>query len=58
MPKCDLKKAAITLRHVRSLVNLLYIFRTRFPENTSRCLLLYFPNFRVLLVRNFDERYF
>ena len=40
MPKCDFNKlqskfTEITLRHVCSPVNLLYIFRTPFPKNTS-----------------------
>ena len=33
----------ITLRHGFSPVNLLHIFRTPFPENTSGWLLLHFP---------------
>ena len=46
MPKCDFDKAAsnfieITLRHGCSPVNLPHIFRTPFPKNTSRRLLLY-----------------
>ena len=41
MPKCDFNKvAAIALRHGCSPVNLLHIFRTPFPENTSGGLLL------------------
>ena len=42
MPKCDFNKVAkqsnfveITLLHRCSPVNLLHIFRTTFPENTS-----------------------
>ena len=56
MPKCDFNKVAkqhmisiklkcnvieIKLRHGRSHVNLLHIFRTTFPNNTSGGLLLY-----------------
>ena len=37
MPKCDFNKL---LRHGGSLVNLLHIFRTTFPKNTSGGLLL------------------
>ena len=37
MPKCD---SHFTLRHVCSHVNLLRIFRTSFPKNTSGRLLL------------------
>ena len=33
-------KCEITLRHERSPVNLLHIFRTPFPKNTSEALLL------------------
>ena len=45
MPKCDFNKLLcnffeITHRHGRSSVNLLYIFRTPFPKNTSGGLLL------------------
>ena len=47
MPKCGFKKVAkqsnfteTTLRHGCSPVNLLHIFRTLFPENTSGGLLL------------------
>ena len=47
MPKCDFNKVAllcnfieITLRHGCSPVNLLHIFRTPFPRNTSGWLLL------------------
>ena len=40
MPKCDFKKVEITLRYGCSPVNLLHIFRTTFPKNTSRGLLL------------------
>ena len=45
MPKCDFNKfqsnfTEITLRHGCSPVNLLHIFRTPFPKNTSRGLLL------------------
>ena len=37
MPKCDFNKVAkqIAPRHGNSPVNLLHIFRTPFPENTS-----------------------
>ena len=40
MPKCDFNKVAlqITLRHGRSPVNLLHIFRTPFSVNTSEWL--------------------
>ena len=47
MTKCDFKKVAknsfieITLQHGCSPVNLLHIFRTHFPKNTSQGLLLY-----------------
>ena len=46
MPKCDFNKVAkqlneIPLRHGCSPVNLLHIFRTPFPKNTSGWLLLY-----------------
>ena len=37
MPKCDLNKVA---KHGYSPVNLLHIFRTPFPKNTSDGLLL------------------
>ena len=37
MPKCDFK---IALRHGCSPVNLLHIFRTPFPKNTSGRLIL------------------
>ena len=47
MPKCDFNKvvlqsnfAEIALWHWCSLVNLLHIFRTPFPKNTSGGLLL------------------
>ena len=43
MPKCGFNKVIeITFRHECSPVNLLYIFRTSFPKNTSRELLLKF----------------
>ena len=35
MPKCDLNFIEIALRHECSPVNLLHIFRTPFPKNTS-----------------------
>ena len=38
MPKCDFNKVA--LRHGRSPVNLLHIFRTPFLKNTSGRLLV------------------
>ena len=41
MPKGDLNKVAKQLRHWCSLVNLLHIFRTPFPKNTSEELFLY-----------------
>ena len=51
MPKCDFNKAAkqsnfieITPRHGCSPVNLLHIFRTPFPNNTSGRLLLVLRN--------------
>ena len=52
MPKCDFNKVAsnfikITLRHGCSPVNLLHIFRTPYPWNTSGWLLLI--SFRVNL---------
>ena len=42
MPKCDLQSnfIEIALRHGCSPVNLLHIFRSPFPENTSERLLL------------------
>ena len=41
MPKCDFNKVAfLTLRHGCSPVNLLHIYRTPFPKNTPRRLLL------------------
>ena len=40
MPKCDFNKVEIALRHWCSPVNLLRIFRTPFPRNTSGWLLL------------------
>ena len=48
MPKCDFSKVAfnlieITLRHGYSSVNLLHIFRTPFPKNACRGLLLELP---------------
>ena len=50
MPKCDFNKVArnfieIALRHGCSPVNLLHIFRPRFPKNTFGRLLLYIINF-------------
>ena len=41
MPKCDFSKVAlqIALQHGCSPVNLLHIFRTPFPRNTSEWLL-------------------
>ena len=39
MPKCSFNKVA---KHECSPVNLLHIFRTPFPENTSEGLLLLF----------------
>ena len=43
MPKCDLQSnfIEIALRHGCSPVNLLHIFRTPFPKNTSGRLLLH-----------------
>ena len=46
MPKCDFNKIAMqlyqnTFCHECSLVNLLHIFGTPFPKNTSGGLLLY-----------------
>ena len=41
MPKCDFNKE-VTLRHGCSPANLLHIFRTLFPRNTSGWLLLMF----------------
>ena len=41
MPKCDFNFIIeVLLRHGCSPVNLLHIFRTRFPKNTSGGLLL------------------
>ena len=42
MPKSDFNKVEMTLRHGCSPVNLLHIFRTPFPKNTSGWLLLDF----------------
>ena len=42
MPKSDFNKVEITLGHGFSSVNLLYIFGTPFPKNTSGWLLLDF----------------
>ena len=39
MPECDFNKVA-SLRHGCSPVNLLHIFRTPFPKDTSEGLLL------------------
>ena len=46
MPKCDFDRVArnlieIALRHGCSPVNLLHIFRTPFPKNTTGVLLLH-----------------
>ena len=43
MPKCDFNCnfIEIALCHECSFVNLLYIFRTPFPKNTSELLLLF-----------------
>ena len=46
MPKCDFDKVArnfieIALRHGCSPVNLLHIFRTPFPKNTTGVLVLH-----------------
>ena len=48
MPLCDFNKVAsnfieITLRHGSSPVNLLHIFGTSFPKNTSGWLILKIP---------------
>ena len=40
MPKCDFNFIEIALRHGCSPVNLLHIFKTPFPRNTSCWLLL------------------
>ena len=40
MLKCDFNKVALQLQHGCSPVNLLHIFRTPFPANTSGGLLL------------------
>ena len=45
----------ITLRHGRSLVNLLHIFRTHFTKNTSGRLLLFYI-FKVLVFENRSEK--
>ena len=42
MSKCDFNK--LEVRHGRSAVNLLHIFRTPFLKNTPGWLLLYFSN--------------
>ena len=44
MPKSDFNKVEIILRHGRTPVNLLHIFRTPFPKNTSERLLLKYEN--------------
>ena len=40
MQKYDFNKVALQLRHGCSLINLMHIFRTPFPKNTSGWLLL------------------
>ena len=52
MPKCDLNEVALLcnfilliLRHRRSLVNELHIFRIPFPKSFSGWLLLFIVNF-------------
>ena len=57
MPKCDSIKLLwnfieITLRHECSPLNLLYIIRTPFSNNTSELLPLYLVNTSALLVEN------
>ena len=57
MWKCDFNKVAlhfieITLLHGRSPVNLLYIFRTPFPKNTPRWLLLLPSHFHLAIYVN------
>ena len=54
MPKCDFNEVVynfieITLRHGCSPVNVLHIFRTHFPRNTSGGLLLYSCKERVTI---------
>ena len=62
MPKCDFNKVAlqITLRHGCSPVNLLHIFRTPFPKNTSGWLLLIdtTEHFREILYLLVSGKYF
>ena len=52
MPKCDFNKVAlqleITLRRGCFPMNLLHIFRTLFPKNSSGRLLLKMSNFLVI----------
>ena len=62
MPKCDFNKVAlqITLRHGCFPVNLLHIFRTPFPKNTSGWLLLIdtTEHFREILYLLVSGKYF
>ena len=55
MPKFDLKLQSnfidIALRHGCSPVNLLHVFRTTFPRNTSGWLLVKFENHLMLCQR-------
>ena len=56
MPKCEITLFEVTLRHECSPVNLLHIFRTPFPKNTSGCLLLSVPWINELKSRLFMEK--
>ena len=44
MSKCDFNKVAFQLNWNHTPVNLLHIFKTRFPQNNSRRQLLYVSN--------------
>ena len=62
MPKCDFNKVAsnfteIALRHGCSPVNLLYIFRTSFPRNTSgwQFLTVICIHSKLLIISTFDK---
>ena len=56
MPKCDFNKVAIeiALRHGCSPVNVLHIFRTPHPKNTSGRLLLYEISYETPTVMQFS----
>ena len=56
MPKCDFNKVAIeiALRHGCSPVNVLHIFRTPHPKNTSGRLLLYEISYETPTIMQFS----